>query len=68
MYPYLFEYNAHSCITRYELFVGVFGTKCCALYSNLSSLSFVLSFKSSSLLEKKLRKGVVLKIRAAFHF
>ena len=31
---YLFEYNAHSCITRTELFVGVFGTKCCALYSN----------------------------------
>ena len=30
----------HSCITCTELFVGVFGTKCCMLYLNRYSISF----------------------------
>ena len=31
---YLFKYNAHLCRMRTKFFVGVFGTKCCALYLN----------------------------------
>ena len=32
--PYLFEYNMHLCIAHTKLSIGIFGTKCCTLYSN----------------------------------